>query len=158
MLNFEHRQRIYDFFVAWKVCSNRRRIARKRPDKRRRIQEKLETKKARLPKRKPGSEHAEKKLLFYMTFATSNGAFLGLDMAFLALLVIGHAQSGLTALRLQRVTLGAGLTFRTLALNFFSIFIHVVTNGAVFGLCFFIMGVVIKSADRTFQFSKSISF
>lgn len=93
-----------------------------------------------------------------MAFATSNGAFLGLDMAFLALLVIGHAQSGLTALRLQRVTLGAGLTFGTLALNFFSIFIYVVTNGAVFGLGLLIVNVMVKSADRTFQFSESISF
>ena len=93
-----------------------------------------------------------------MTFAAGDGTFLGFDMAFLALLMICHAQSGLTALRLQRVTLGTRLTFGTLALNFFSIFIHVVTNGAVFGLCFFIMGVVVKSADRTFQFSESISF
>jgi len=93
-----------------------------------------------------------------MTFATSNRAFLGLHMAFLTLLVIGHAQSGLSALRLQRVTLGTRLVLGTLAFNFFPIFIDVVTNGAVFGLCFFIMGVVVKSADRTFQFSKSISF
>lgn len=92
-----------------------------------------------------------------MTFAAGNGTFLGFDMTLLALLVICHSQSGLAALRLQGVAFGTGLTFGTFAFNFFSIFINMMTNGAVFGLRFLIVSVVVKRTDRTLQFPESIN-
>ena len=92
-----------------------------------------------------------------MTFAAGDGTFLRFNMALLALLMICHAQTGLAALGLQLMAFGTGLPFGTLAFNFFSIFIHMMANGAVFGLSFLIVRVMVKSADRTFQFSESIN-
>ena len=92
-----------------------------------------------------------------MTFAAGDGTFLRFDMALLALLMICHAQTGLAALGLQLMTFGTGLSFGTLSFNFFSIFINMMTNGAVFSLSFLIVRVMVKSADRTLQFSESIN-
>lgn len=92
-----------------------------------------------------------------MTFAAGDGAFLGFDVTLLALPMICHAQSGLAALRLQLMAFGTGLSFGTFAFNFFSIFINMMTNGAVFSLSFLIVSVVVKSADRTLQLSESIN-
>ena len=63
-----------------------------------------------------------------MTFAASDGTFFGVDVATLALLVVGHHEAGLAALRLEGMTVGTSLIFGALTFDQFSIFIDMMAN------------------------------
>ena len=111
------------------------------------------------PKKRAGFQkpECENELFFYMTFAASDRSFFGLDVAALALFVIGHHQARLGALRFKRVTVGAGLVLGAFALDEFSIRIDMMANGAVFQGSLFVVNVMIECAYRTLQRSKSVN-
>lgn len=63
-----------------------------------------------------------------MTFATSDWTLFGFDMTALTLFVVGHHESWLAALRLERMAVGATLVLGTLALDEFSIFVNMMAH------------------------------
>jgi len=63
-----------------------------------------------------------------MTFATSDGTFLGLDVTALALPVISHHEPRLAALRLERMAVGASLILGAFAFDQFSILVDMMAN------------------------------
>ena len=84
-----------------------------------------------------------------MTLAASDGAFFGIDVAALALLVIGHHQARLGTLGFKRVTIGAGLILGAFAVDEFSIRIDMMANGTVFQGGLFVVNVMIERTYRT---------
>jgi hypothetical protein len=92
-----------------------------------------------------------------MAFTAGHRTLFHFYMAFLALLMVGHTQTRLAALGLERVTLGARPILGTLTLNFLAVLIDVMADGAVFGLGLLIMRIMVENADGTFQFSKSVN-
>jgi len=91
-----------------------------------------------------------------MAFAASDGTLFGLDMAGLALFMIGHHESWLASLRLESMTVGTSLILGALALDQFSIFVNMMAHRTIFQSSLFVVVIMIKCADRTFQFSKGV--
>lgn len=91
-----------------------------------------------------------------MALATGHGALLHLDVALLALPVIGHAQAGLVTLGFQGVAVGAGLVFGALTFDKLPVLVDVVARGAIIDLCLFVVVVMVEGADRALQLPKGV--
>lgn len=93
-----------------------------------------------------------------MTFTTGHWAlFLG-NVTLFALPMICSPQPRLFTLGLQCMAFGARPIFRTFTLDFFAVFINVVTDRTVLNLRFVIVCVMIKDANRSFKLSKRVHF